>query len=714
MSEINANVISRRMNNIHNISAKIDELKGEGHKMLLFELKNLRNLSSMQALGLLNGSDSGGGDMMQGMNRVNDIRRKNVDFEVQKCSLESQRNNALNSMKPIGQFVKIDDSVRNFNGKNVRFNYNVSLQDNVDPAFIRSGGINVEIKIRSKKDNRSVKTITITDAILGKNDFIWDGKDDQDNLVENGDYCIGDVFAFFQSGSKKIDLRADATISGRCVSEIYNEGSSHAIELDNGVVYHKDDIVSISESNEVSQNEIDGSDYVGKSVDLNLENVSLYNGKTDVYFFNQIDYADSDIKISLYKNDKFVKTINQSVFGGGTKKGYNVVRSVDFGNDIPNGDYKIKVQVAPSDKNDDGELEYQVLDGKLNGQLIKSFDIENNILITKDGDKFPAAYVYAISTNDVKSHKEEVQEKYFESKLVQYNSKNIKWNSEAEKYSFDLEFDIDKEIFYNAARKFGFVEIDINLNKVGKSNKAREEYKGLVDKHTIYLYDMLTNNMNDADKNKLKLFLTESLISSGEYVYVQGNEPSKLQLTSVLTTKLGQYIEIIGNRLANEGEQGEEDFGRIFDDLRIFDDADDEDDDNLEFIQRGQNRVDVEEVKAYLSRIYNEICQNNGKVPCKFNWDGKFYTEYKLSPDMAEKTAYSGDEFEISWKKVDYSKNNNHQYSILPGQAKYFEGESSVKSVSFDPRDPKSQLNDNAFITLENGQIISENSVLNR
>lgn len=265
-------------------------------------------LSHMKNQGITTGDNGGdnGKIVSEIANNIAGLMGSKALIQAQIMSIDAQKNPAVNLMDLKDKIIDYKDDTKNFNGEDpVKFNYKVTHNEDSPTAVI-----NLVFTIRDSK-NLPVATVRKVGK-LGEHQFVWDGKNDKGEKVENGTYTL-DIKA---TGHKDIGgnsvtfpVTANAILSGKVDSIKIDKGVAVGLFVNNSLIA-RDQIQGVRDIEKIKEANYLNPDLINKNVSLDFSRAQVKKGKLDVYYNNHVENVES-VSINVYDlNNKFMKTIN--------------------------------------------------------------------------------------------------------------------------------------------------------------------------------------------------------------------------------------------------------------------------------------------------------------------------------------------------------------------------------------------------------------------
>lgn len=403
--------VSKKSNDIHALQEEVD-----------------KNIKLMFAVALaasrnqpINGEKSDlSTQMMNLSSTLSSIAMDKMSTNATLKLAEAQQESSFASMSQmVGQRVSIEDGSREFYGKageQVKFQYNILGKDIPANALIQT-----QISLLNK-DGKKILSKTENGKHIGKNSFIWDGKDSKGNNVPVGSYNISVTSSYTIPGNDKKPISLSVTTVQESVVDGVNRDPDGKISfIVNG---QKVDSASIQGLMRDGKDEVkeeakgpisDYISYIGQKVQIKQEKVNFNNNKTNVPFFTKNDALQATVKVRFYDStDSFVAYSqkvqdikagqNNFVWNGEDAKSEAALKDMHANkmlSYVPVGVYRYEVSITTKNE-DDTETTYK-LDN--NGEfVIDSIDKNNGKVRLASGD-------YKFDIRDVTKLTDKIPEK---------------------------------------------------------------------------------------------------------------------------------------------------------------------------------------------------------------------------------------------------------------------------------------------------------------
>ncbi len=364
-----------------------------------------------------------------------------ISEQVEDLIDNSKKSQLLNAAGFQGQEVYYDDSAREYKGHNEEFNYELKA-----PSFLPTNApIKALIKIVDEK-GMVVFSNQDKNAIIGKNRFSWDGRDNNGKEVKRGKYRI-EVTASSPSsnGLSSIPIEASSYLSG-IVDAIETKDGTVKL-LVNGKLIDQDQVKKIATSidkeasRQLSANQYIG--YIGKKVSIDLSRIEVNGGKAEIAINNPINNH-GKVKLEIYgENSKYIKTVEYATMPMNSRLELDANK-----HNIPDGIYTCKVWVEDKDN----ENKMTLLDGS--DQIdVTSIDLTTG-QITDGKKKYSVKSIREVTGQSSNETSLINQGGYYIGKQVQFSDDRFVFNGE----SLPVDLRISKPL---AGRKLGPVELRI-------------------------------------------------------------------------------------------------------------------------------------------------------------------------------------------------------------------------------------------------------------
>lgn len=310
----------------------IDDAIDFSTKMLLASAKNM-------GLPGGDGDSSKTREISEAANAIAAMMGTKANIQSQLAQIEAQKNPAVDLMSLKGKVVDYKDDAKSFFGEPVKYNYKVEHSEQSPSAVV-----NLTFTIKDKEG----KTVLVSrqSGKTGEHEFVWNGKDDNGDLVLPGQYKLEIKAEGRKSeGSKSLTfpVKASATLSGTVESVKIENGTATGVII-NGKLVKRDMISDVREVEKPKEEaEYLNAELIGKRVKLDFSRGQVIDGELDVYFVNHVEKAEK-IKIKVFDQDnKFIKTLEpRDKVGVGTGKVHFSARE----HGLEDGNYNFKTYVV--------------------------------------------------------------------------------------------------------------------------------------------------------------------------------------------------------------------------------------------------------------------------------------------------------------------------------------------------------------------------------
>ncbi len=310
----------------------IDDAIDFSTKMLLASAKNM-------GLPGGDGDSSKTREISEAANAIAAMMGTKANIQSQLAQIEAQKNPAVDLMSLKGKVVDYKDDVKSFFGEPVKYNYKVEHSEQSPSAVV-----NLTFTIKDKEG----KTVLVSrqSGKTGEHEFVWNGKDDNGDLVLPGQYKLEIKAEGRKSeGGKSLTfpVKASATLSGTVESVKIENGTATGVII-NGKLVKRDMISDVREVEKPKEEaEYLNAELIGKRVKLDFSRGQVIDGELDVYFVNHVEKAEK-IKIKVFDQDnKFIKTLEpRDKVGVGTGKVHFSARE----HGLEDGNYNFKTYVV--------------------------------------------------------------------------------------------------------------------------------------------------------------------------------------------------------------------------------------------------------------------------------------------------------------------------------------------------------------------------------
>ncbi len=310
----------------------IDDAIDFSTKMLLASAKNM-------GLPGGDGDSSKTREISEAANAIAAMMGTKANIQSQLAQIEAQKNPAVDLMSLKGKIVDYKDDVKSFFGESVKYSYKVEHSEQSPSAVV-----NLTFSIKDKEG----KTVFVSkqSGKIGEHEFVWNGKDDNGDLVLPGQYKLEIKAEGRKSeGGKSLTfpVKASATLSGEVEGVKIENGTATGVMINGKLV--KRDMISDVRDIEKPEEEAEylNADLIGKRVKMDFSRGQVIDGELDVYFVNHVEKAEK-IKIKVFDQDnKFIKTLEpRDKVGVGTGKVHFSARE----HGLEDGNYVFKTYVV--------------------------------------------------------------------------------------------------------------------------------------------------------------------------------------------------------------------------------------------------------------------------------------------------------------------------------------------------------------------------------
>lgn len=348
-----------------------------------------------------------------------------ISEQVEDLIDNSKKSQLLNAAGFQGQEVYYDDSACEYKGHNEEFNYELKA-----PSFLPANApIKALIKIVDEK-GMVVFSNQDKNAIIGKNRFSWDGRDNNGKEIKRGKYRI-EVTASSPSsnGLGSIPIEASSYLSG-IVDAIETKDGTVKL-LVNGKLIDQDQVKKIATSldkeasRQLSANQYIG--YIGKKVSIDLSRIEINGGKAEIAIKNPVINS-GKIKLEIYgENSKYIKTVEYAAMPKSSRLELDANKY-----NIPDGIYTCKVFVEDKDN----ENEMTLLDGS--DQIdVTSIDLTTG-QITDGKKKYNVKNIREVTGQSSNETSLINQGGYYIGKQVEFVDDSFVFNSESYEVAFPV------------------------------------------------------------------------------------------------------------------------------------------------------------------------------------------------------------------------------------------------------------------------------------
>lgn len=339
----------------------------------------------------------------------------------------SMQSSAMADSVPfIGKTVYVDDSTRNFNGKDpVEFAFQVDSTK--EHSFIKA-----DIKILDESGK-----VVCTDQIqcnAPANRWSWSGKDKRNNISTPGKYRIlVDAKALDAKTGVWSKIKTDTDVKGN-VASVLAEHDEIKLVLQNGKVVELSQITRTADENSVEKPKdkpsTDIVQYIGRDVSIDLSKCSVNQGKGEIVFANALG-SEGPIRVDLFDSDgQYVKSVSHSA---PIQRGINKIALDAKKEGIKDSTYTYKVLI----QNPDGEF-HQASSAHVIS--VAAVDVVNNTVSSADGISYNANLITKVSGGTPMSSADQtlaIQAASYVGKQVEFEDSTFEYTSGA-----TMDFDV--------------------------------------------------------------------------------------------------------------------------------------------------------------------------------------------------------------------------------------------------------------------------------
>lgn len=278
-------------------------------------------------------------EISEAANAIAGMMGTKANIQAQLAQIEAQKNPAVDLMSLKGKIVDYKDDVKSFFGEPVKYHYTVEHSEQSPSA-----SVNLTFTIKDKEG----KTMFVSrqSGKIGEHEFVWNGKDDNGDLVLPGQYKLEIKAEGRKSeGGKSLTfpVKASATLSGVVEGVKIENGTATGVIINGKLV--KRDMISDVRDIEKPDEEADylNAELIGKRVKMDFSRGQVIDGELDVYFVNHVEKAEK-IKVKVFDQDnKFIKTLEpRDKVGVGTGKVHFSMQE----HGLEDGNYTFKTYVV--------------------------------------------------------------------------------------------------------------------------------------------------------------------------------------------------------------------------------------------------------------------------------------------------------------------------------------------------------------------------------
>lgn len=480
-----------------------------------------------------------------------------ISEQVEDLIDNSKKSQLLNASEFQGQEVYYDDSMREYRGRDVEFSYELKGPNHL-PA---DAPIKTTVKIFDEKGTLVFST-KVDGAIIGKNEFLWNGRDNSGKEAKKGQYKI-EVIASSpaSSGLGSVPIEATSYLSG--VVEAIDTKDGVVKLLVNGKLIDQNQVKKIvTSSDKAKSNQKPSADryvsYIGKKVSIDLSRIEVKGGKAEIAIKNSVANP-GKVRLEVYgENSKYIKTVEYVAMPENSKlvldaRKYN----------IPDGKYTCKVYVE--DKDNDNKM--TLLD-KTDQIDVTSVDLATGQIT--DGKKtYSVKNIAEVTGQSGRESSLITQGGYYIGKQVEFVDDSFVFNGE----SYEVAFPVYKP---SNGRTLGDAEVQIY--KYGQHvrtiiKRARELYEEkpmfneLNDDSKLIVNDYIAtnpqfkrpgvknyNNLNNPEKRLVDNYIEKEFRAGHLFKTVQdkNDKLTKLKNMGVIVVEWNGELDSGDRALANQ------------------------------------------------------------------------------------------------------------------------------------------------------------------
>jgi len=371
----------------------VDQLKrGGGIEKALSAIEDAEKfatallLSSAKHPPLLNEDGSGSNqasEMMQTASGIAGMQATKANLLSQQELIDAQKNPAIDLMSLKGKMVDYGNSIKDFYGEKVKYDYNISHNKDLSNVTITN-------KITIYDENNKVVKNVVQAGMAGNNSFIWDDADNLGNEASYGKYKI----SIESMGEKYVDgnqvsmsLTPGITLSGVVEKIKVERGTATGVVINGNVIARNQitDVRDVEKDNTITT--LDAS-LVGKAVELDFARAKIISGNMDVYFNNHVEES-GDLSVRIYDDkNKCIKILTSE---DPVRTGVNKVSFENVG--IKDGNYNIRTFVKNIEDQDD--IKISELNHKMK-TIVQAVNERKGSITSEDNHSFSAYNIDSI------------------------------------------------------------------------------------------------------------------------------------------------------------------------------------------------------------------------------------------------------------------------------------------------------------------------------
>ena len=318
-----------------------------------FERTVMASLKHQNIIGMLSGDGSGGSNDSQ-QRGIMDLSKMTVDIAQGKTLInQMQRLVESNEQSQIelymGKEVYYDDTIRNYSGNDITFNYELKYGN-----FPQGTNISARISIFDEK-GRMVYNGKCNNN-NGSNKFLWNGRDDKGQEVAEGKYRMEVSASATLAGSKAtLPINVTSSLSGVVDGIRVSDGkrllvvNDKLVDPDNITEYKN--VKADNEAIPVSAS----ADLIGKQATIDLSAVRVMEGKGELIYDNQVQIEHpGDVRVDIA--DKNGKPLTTIIYNEPLLAGVGTLELDAKKHKLDDGDYNYTLYVQDTDNQQNIQL----------------------------------------------------------------------------------------------------------------------------------------------------------------------------------------------------------------------------------------------------------------------------------------------------------------------------------------------------------------------
>lgn len=376
-----------------------------------------------------------------------------ISEQIEDLIDNSKKSQLLNAAEFQGQEVYYDDSIREYRGHDLEFNYQLKAPNHL-PA---DAPLKTTVKIY---DERGIVVFStrVDQAVIGKNKFLWHGKDNNGKEVKKGQYKIEVTSSSpMANGLSSIPIEATTYLSGM-VEAIDTQDDAVKLLVNGKLIDQHLVKKMVKGESKAKLNQQPFVDqyvgYIGKNVLVDLSRLDIKGGKAEIAIKNSV-VNHGKVKLEVYgDNAKYIKTIDYPAVPDNGKLALDGIKY-----HLPDGEYTCKVYVE--DKDNDNQMILLETTDQID---VTSVDLAAGQI--SDGNKiYNLKNIQSVTGSSALESSLITQGGYFVGKQVHFVDNSLIFNGE----SGEIVFPIDK-ILHDRI----LTEAKVEIYKKGQSQPVKE------------------------------------------------------------------------------------------------------------------------------------------------------------------------------------------------------------------------------------------------